>query len=328
MAHQKILELKKKDTVNSDYMIVEKGEIRANRKNDKCRIEIKVRDKTGEISVYIWGYEKDLREIDDKLQEGDVVIINGTVGEFNKKSTINVNYPETSIVIAKSVNPEDYLPKAEDIPWLGISNEEIEKEFWRIVNLVENESLKNLLNAVFRDEKFWNNFKRAPASISIHSPFIGGLLHHTVNVAKIAMKIGDCYPSMDKELIIAGALLHDIGKVREYEITAKFSESEEGGLQGHIYFGAEMIKEKCSSLENFPEELKRKLIHMVLSHHGKVQQGWGSTKDPMFPEAMVIAMADLADSQIYPYVASVEKSRKESKEKFVKDKHLGWVYVD
>ncbi len=328
MAHQNIVDLEKDMDVDSEYLIVKKGTLIPNKNNDKWRIQLELRDKSAFITAFLWGFKNELEKLNEIFDEGDVVKIKGKVGEYNGELTININYQD-GCVEKMEANADDYMTSVEDVPWLNTDMEALEEEFWDMVNRVRNENLRALLYEVFKDENFWNEFKRTPASLSIHSPFVGGLLHHTVNVAKIAMAMAERYPSMDMDLVIAGALLHDIGKVKEYEITYKFEETENGGLHGHLFLGAEMLKEKCESMGHFPDGLKRKLIHIVLSHHGKIQQGWGSAKDPMFPEAVAISMADLADAQIFTYVEKIENARiSNEKSKFVKDKHLGWLYTD
>ncbi|MBM4237538.1 MAG: HD domain-containing protein [Euryarchaeota archaeon] len=183
--------------------------------------------------------------------------------------------------------------------------------------------LKSLLSSFFSDERFVERFKTAPASISIHANWIGGLLEHTLNVLQMCDLFSRIYPRMDRDLLLAGAVLHDIGKVEEYRTTTSIDETVDGMLRGHLTIGAEMVAKACDSIPGFPENLKLKLAHMVLSHHCRPE--FGSPKAPMFPEAMAVYLADDADSRIEQYVRAKEEAQTE--DIFAYSKRLGSIYL-
>ncbi len=180
-----------------------------------------------------------------------------------------------------------------------------------MIDGVKDENLRELLNSIFGDDEFWLSFSEAPASKRIHSPYIHGLLHHTLNVARIATRVAELYPTVNRDLVLAGALLHDIGKIREYEIRGTIDLTDDSRLIGHVFLSAEIVDEKIKDMKNFPELMRKKLIHIILSHHGPLENGWGSAKDPAIPEAEIVALSDLMDSQVFQYVRTKEEAKEE-----------------
>ena len=156
--------------------------------------------------------------------------------------------------------------------------------------------IKNLIEAFWNDEVFVQKFKTAPAAKKMHHAYIGGLLEHTLSMVSLADKIAGHYSGVDRDLLLAGTILHDIGKTREYEYEISIDYSDEGRLINHIVIGIEMIDEKLSGIEEFPEEKMLLLKHMIVSHHGARE--FGSPEPPKTIEAVILNYIDEIDSKV------------------------------
>ena len=161
---------------------------------------------------------------------------------------------------------------------------------------MKNVYINQLLESFFKDEEFIKAFKYHSAAKSVHHAYLGGLLEHTVTVAKIGENLCEHYPIANRELVIAGCLLHDIGKLHELSGFPENDYTDLGNMLGHIPMGLEMITEKIQEIENFPADLAMLLKHIMLSHHGEYE--YGSPKRPKTLEAMIVHTADNTDSRI------------------------------
>ena len=170
-------------------------------------------------------------------------------------------------------------------------------EIVQLARSIEDDNLGNLVLAFFDDRKFFPLFKKAPAAKHMHHACLGGLLEHTLGVTRIAAGLADLYPAIDRSLLLAGALLHDIGKLVEFDYdTFPFDYSDRGRLVGHMVLGIEMIQEKISGLDGFPEETATRLKHLILAHHGRHE--FGSPTLPMMMEAFILHFIDDLDAKI------------------------------
>lgn len=284
--------------------------------------EVRVADRTGAINVKFWGTpdETAVRKEYESFKAGDVVRIKGQAGIYKDITEISVNLGSGGFV--RPVTSEEYeygdfvASSEKDVDWMMT-------QLNCYVDKVENQYLLRMLHSFYSDPEFVEKFKRAPASISIHANWIGGLLEHTLNVAFICDFLLSIYPKLDKDLLLAGALLHDIGKVVEYSVTTNIDESVDGMLRGHLVAGAEMAMRSCEGIPDFPDNLKLKIAHMILSHHGKPEQG--SPKKPQFPEAIVVSLADDMDAQIEQYTRAREEAQTDSLWTYTK--RLGPIYL-
>jgi 3'-5' exoribonuclease len=163
-------------------------------------------------------------------------------------------------------------------------------------NSVKETNLRKLLDGFFDDNEFMEGFAAAPASIQLHSAAIGGLLHHTLNVADLCMKIAEQHPDLDRDLVLTGALLHDIGKVPSFKVTSNITQTPNGNLLGHIILGDQELSARIADIDGFPAELASKVRHILLSHHGR--KDWGSPVEPMLPEALAVHEADDLDAKL------------------------------
>jgi 3'-5' exoribonuclease len=163
-----------------------------------------------------------------------------------------------------------------------------------------------LLHAFFHDEKIAALFKKAPAAKGFHHVYIGGLLEHTLSVIRLLDQLAHYYEGINRDLLITGGLLHDIGKIYEYSYDSIFDYSDQGRLIGHIVIGIEMLDTKIASLEDFPEHLAMELRHLVLSHHGTHE--FGSPKRPKTLEALIVHHIDDLDAKVNAFQEFIEDS--------------------
>src|SRR5919109_1284264 len=177
---------------------------------------------------------------------------------------------------------------------------------------VENPHLRALADCFLLDEEFTQAFCRAPAGVRNHHAYLGGLLEHVVTLLDAAERILPLYPELDRDLLLAGVFLHDVGKVRELSYQKVFAYSDEGQLIGHLVIGVEMLNEKAARVpdltgEPFPTELLLRLKHMILSHHGALE--FGSPKLPMTPEAIALHHLDNLDAKVHTFVRDIEEDK-------------------
>jgi 3'-5' exoribonuclease len=174
---------------------------------------------------------------------------------------------------------------------------------------VHNPFLKKLLCSFFKKEPMWQRFQDAPAAKGIHHAYVGGLLEHSLSVARIADGLAAHYSGVDRSLLLAGALLHDIGKVEELAMDlAVIDYTAQGRLKGHLVMGSEMAAEAAAHIKDFPAELLTQLQHLILSHHGR--QEFGSPTVPMTIEAFLLSFVDDLDAKMN----LMEQLRKKMKE--------------
>ena len=284
-------------------------------------------DKTGEIHVKFWGGDnKDrVKRLYDSFKAGDVVQVRlGNVEIYEDKPQISIN---ETIGGLRRCSPSEYDVR-DFIPSL---DEEKIKELLEIVkkdvSSIENVQMKNILNLFFSDSKFVNEFTHSPSAITHHHNYVGGNLEHTVGVIRLCKNICEMYKNINRDLVITGAILHDVGKLKEYETTAAIEKTDEGNFIGHIVMGDRWVREKIAELRNkgkdFDQDLEDKLCHIIISHHGKYE--FGSPRMPITIEAAVIHAADMMDSQVKNFIQKIEEGRKTSEDNwaFIWDSDAG-----
>lgn len=284
------------------------------------RFELRVSDRTGIIPVKYWGPD-DFDAVESlyaSIHNGLFVKIRGRVNEYNDQLEISVG-SEGGIYSADDAvyDLSDFVQSTErDIDqMMGQLNSYIRQ--------VEDPYLSKLLRFFFGDEEFVRRFRDAPASIQKHSNCIGGLLEHTLTVVEVCAHLQSIKPRMDLDLLIAGAILHDIGKMDEYVVTSNIDMSEGGMLMGHIFIGAKQVEYAVDTIEDFPTRLRYKVVHMVLSSHGKYE--YGSPRIPQFPEAIALHYADEMDAKVEQCIDIKESARTD--DDWIYNKDLGHVYL-
>ena len=278
----------------SGYFVVEHVEIRKHRTGEPF-LRLVLSDKTGTFQALWWKPPKDADLT--VFKKGDVVFVEGHVEYFNGNLQ-----PKLSLV--RVAQEGEFDPQK----FISESRFSIEEQFTRLLEIVEtvrNEYLRKLLESFFYDDDFVEKFLRAPGGKTIHHACIGGLLEHTLGVAEICETVARRYKSIDRDLLITAAILHDIGKVYEYSVETAIDRTNEGILLGHLYMSCEMVAFKIAEIEGFPKDLKTKLLHCILAHHGQYEHG--SPKKPKTLEAVALAYADALDSKVKGFEEFIER---------------------
>ncbi len=236
-------------------------------------------DKTGSFDARMW---EDFSEALEGCTAGGYVKVRGLISNYQGKFQITLQ--KMRHAAESEVDASDFLAvttKDVDAMW---------KELRAHVAGFINKDLKRLVLAFLDDEEIAAAYKKAPAAKLLHHAWIGGLLEHVVGLLAVIKVVGPCYPDANLDLIMTGAILHDIGKTRELAWKTSFRYTLEGQLVGHISIAMGMLREKIQALPDFPDKLRILVEHMILSHHG--QYDFGSPKLPMLPEAMIFHMID------------------------------------
>lgn len=322
---QFIENLREGDIVNDFFAVKIKNPPRAYKRG--TWFSLVVTDKTGDIDVKFWGGDnKDrVKRLYDSFKTGEVIQIRlGNVEIYEEKPQISINETTGGI---RRCNPKEY-DVSDFIPAL---EEERIKELFDVVKeemkSVENEQLKDLLTLFFDDSDFVKDYTHSPSAITHHHNYVGGNLEHTVGVIRLCNNICEMYPGINRDLVVTGAILHDVGKLNEYEATAAIDKTSEGNFIGHIVMGDRWIKDKIIELKNkgkdFDLDLENRLCHIILSHHGRYE--FGSPRIPTTIEACVVHQADLMDSQVKNFIQKIEESRKNTDEEwaFIWDSDVG-----
>ncbi len=315
---QFISELKPGDIVNDMFAV--KFKKPPKRYEAGYYFEIRLSDRTGEITAKYWGSsEENVTKIYESFGKGSVIHISGIVTEYKNKPEISIEEKN----IFKVLDKDQYF--LED--FIGFTKKDINKmkeELLSFSEKVKNYYLKKILDMFFQDKNFMEKFCSSPAAMHYHQNYFGGLLEHTLNVTKIVSTIYELHPEMDYDLLITGALLHDIGKIKEFEYDTSIDVSREGMLLGHIILGNEMVQEKIKQIEGFPEILSLKLQHIILSHHGRNE--FGSPKEPQLPEAMAIHLADELDAKLDLMIRFKSEARTE--DPWIWTRIFGHIYLE
>jgi len=237
--------------------------------------------------------DDNIQGIFNSIKEGSICKICGNVNEFPPGSgKINIIVNSINELSEDDYDLDDFIRTSDN------DHDELVEEIRLTIKNMENVHLKNLLKSFFCDQEFTKVYYKAPSAIVHHHNYIGGLLDHSVEVLKICKTLCGIFPDLDRDLLYTGVLLHDIGKMRAYNHDLlKIEMSTKGRLMGHLYMSCELVKEKMKDLD-FPDELSSKLLHLILSHHGDISMGWGSTISPKLPEAVALHYADNLDARV------------------------------
>jgi len=274
----------KPEEISTAVFLVSSKEVRQKRTGEPY-LSLILSDRTGEIDSKMWD---NVAEILDTFDRDDFVKVKGLMQLYNSRPQFTIH--KLRRVEDREVDFRDFFPASRQDPaamWA---------ELRAIVSSIANDHIRGLLNAFLDDSDIAVRYQTAPAAKSIHHAFRSGLLEHVLSLLKLARLVGSHYVSIDVDLLTAGIVLHDIGKIYELSYDRGFSYSPEGQLLGHIAIGIRMIAEKLRAFPEFPVELRNLIEHMVLSHHGQLE--FGSPKLPIFPEALLLHYLDDMDSKM------------------------------
>lgn len=276
------------------FLMIRKIEIR-NTKTGKKFLSMELGDKSGSINTNVWNDTDGFDNIADKGKIGDIIKASGSIDEFQGIPQIKVSSIRLSIP-ADNVEVKDFLPRSARDPEL------MKKELLVRIEDISNAHLKELLKNIFSGERM-EKFKTAPAGKSWHHGYIHGLIEHTLEMIKICDLMCDFHPQINRDLLVSGAMLHDFGKTEELSYDSAFNYSDKGKLIGHIVICASMVEEETKKIAEFPEELKNLLIHLILSHQGKLE--YASPVVPKTVEAIALYQADELSAKVNAYVGVI-----------------------
>ena len=265
-------------------------------KNGKPYDSVILQDKTGTLDAKIWDPNNMGIADFDAL---DYIEVYGEITSF--QGALQVNVKRIRKCQEGEFNPADYLPVSKfDI-------EEMYQELLGYISRTENTYLKQLLQEFFiKDEAFVKAFKQSSAAKTIHHGFVGGLLQHTLSVVKMCDYYCTLYPLLKKDLLLAAAMCHDMGKIREISLFPENDYTDDGQFLGHIVMGVEMVGEKIRQIPEFPNVLASELKHCILSHHGEFE--FGSPKKPAIMEAVALSYADNTDAKLQTFTEIMENT--------------------
>jgi 3'-5' exoribonuclease len=259
---------------------------RAETRAGKPFLTLRLMDKTGELTGRIWD---DADRWEPECAVGQALAVTGRAQCY--KGNLQLIISE----VRRLTEGETDLSRL--IPTTAGDIDEMAGELLGLADSVDDFFIRKLLLKFFQDQDFLEKFTRAPAAKTMHHAYLGGLLEHTLHVARLADRVAALYPSINRPLLMAGAMLHDIGKVTELAVTASlFDYTDQGRLMGHMVIGVEMVQEKIGRIKNFPPDLAMKIKHLILSHHGRHE--FGAPTLPMLHEAFVLNFIDDLDAKI------------------------------
>lgn len=250
-------------------------------KNGSSFGKLALSDPSARLEARLWDRAEELLA---DLAAGQAVEVTGRIDSFRGQKQIIVE----SLAPAQA-DPADFLPQS------PIPAEELWQRFGAALRKVRNQHLKQILDAFFSDQDFRNRFGKAPAAKAAHHAYVGGLLEHTSSLATMAVAAAAHYTHLDRDLLITGALLHDVGKVDELTLGPPLDYTDQGRLLGHLVIGIGMLDQRLGKLKKFPPALADQLRHLIASHHG--QELFGSPTKPKTAEAVVLHLLDDLDAK-------------------------------
>jgi 3'-5' exoribonuclease len=301
-----------KDIYVSDLMGFEEGKLfdgfflvlnkqQRTTKQNKAYLNLTLGDKTGQIEARVWELA-DPRIARD-FDRGDLVKVRGSVSRYEDRTQLKVDQ------LRKTLTGE--ADKLDMLPATTRDVGELWAQLEATVESLANPDLQRLLKTLLGDAELAQAYREAPAARQLHHAWLGGLLEHVVSLLGLAERVAAHYPLLDRDLLVTGVILHDIGKIRELEWETGFDYTVEGVLLGHIQIGVGLVEKTIAGLPDFPDRLRTLVLHMVLSHHGKLE--FGSPKLPMIPEALALSFVDDFDAKMQAVASEFEKSAREGK---------------
>lgn len=303
---QYISSLEERQNVQSPFLVREK--VLQTGKTGKPYLVLSLVDRTGSIDGRVWDNAENWNE---EFGVDDFVMVKGNVQVFQGRKQIVIT--SIDVIDSFSVDLKDFLASSAANP------EAMMKDLLAIVQDVQNPFIKQILVGTLEDPHIRPLFMAAPAAKTIHHAYLGGLLEHVLSICKTMKFLGSHYPELDPDLLVFGAIYHDIGKIWELKYETSIGYTDVGRWVGHIPLGSELVEKKAAEISGFPYELKNILKHIVLSHHGKME--YGSPKVPMILEAVVVGYIDDLDSKVNS-IFGLMKSEKNSSDNWTRFSQL------
>ena len=298
-----------KDIYISDLSAFEEGRIfdgffsrqLSTTKSNKQYMKLVLGDKTGSLDAVAW--ELSDPRVDREVERGEIVKVRGEFSRYNEKPQLKVL--QLRSIVSGEADKNDMLPA---------TTQDVQELWTKLMSFIESFStpdLKRLLLTLLEDPAIAAAYRQAPAAKQLHHAWLGGLLEHVVSLLTLADKVAGHYPLLHRDLLLTGVILHDIGKTSELSWETGFEYTLEGTLLGHIQIGSALAERTMDSLPGFSPKLKTLVLHMILSHHGKLE--FGSPKLPMIPEALALSFVDDFDAKMQAMDTEFEKAEREGK---------------
>jgi 3'-5' exoribonuclease len=264
------------------------------KKTGEPYLALTLADRTGQLEAKMWD---NVEEVLEAFEQDDFLKIKGLVNKYKNRFQLTIH--KLRKLGESEIDFADYLPK---------TTKDVD-ELWRtltsFVSSIQNPYLKSLVQSFMADPEIAAAYRNAPAAKTLHHAYIGGLLDHVVSLFRSSDLICRNYPQVNRDLLLTGVFLHDIGKIHELTYMRSFSYTTRGQLLGHMIIELEMLQAKLAQFPEFPPELKTLLEHLIISHHGHYE--FGSPKLPMFPEALLLHYLDDLDSKMESMRAHFER---------------------
>src|SRR5271166_1469809 len=283
MKSQYIIDFKPNQTFTTTLLVHVK-DVRQKKSGDPY-LSLLLGDRTGEIDAKMWD---NVAEVMDTFDRDDFVKVKGLLQIFQNRPQLTIH--KMVRVLDSDVDFGDYFPASTRDPM------EMFAELRGIVSGIGNPHLRDLLNAFLDDEPLARMYRTAPAAKSVHHAWLGGLIEHVLSLCSLGKAMALQYNCIDLDLLLTGAVLHDVGKIAELTYERSFGYSTEGQLLGHIVIGLRLLHEKLQRFPEFPPKLRVLVEHLIVSHHGELE--YGSPKIPLFPEALLLHFLDNLDSKM------------------------------
>lgn len=291
MKQKELTELQTGENIDH-YFILSKIEERST-KNGKPFLSLELRDKSMVVSAKVWdGFQEFVKS----AEAGKIVKVVGQMEEFNNTPQVRVNSIRLTNENDK-VSTNDFMPKS------SRNLETMVKELENRIDALKNSDLKTLVKKILSGDKY-EKYKQAPAGKAWHHAYIHGLLEHTLEIIRICDLMSDIHPEINRDLLICGAILHDFGKTEELNFETNFDYTDKGKLLGHIVIAAMEIEKTANTIKDFPSQLKEQLLHLVLSHQGKLEQA--SPVVPKTLEAIALYHADELSAKTNAYKNAIK----------------------
>ncbi len=296
MLNQKeLILLNKGDTLNH-FLIVRKSEIRLTKTN-KQYLSLDLGDKSLTLNANMWD---NFEAISVKIKPGIVVKVAGVIDEF-------LGNPQIKITALRLVAPADGISPGDFLAHSKRDLQEMKDEFSVRMDKINDPNLRQLMAIIFSGERF-EKFINVPAGKSWHHSYIHGLLEHTLEIIRICDLMCGIHPEINRDILICGAMLHDFGKTEEISYEPVFEYTDKGKLLGHIVISAMLVNEESKKIRGFPEDLKDCLLHVILSHQGKLE--FASPVIPKTLEAITLYQADELSAKVNAYKNAILKDQK------------------
>ncbi len=278
--------------ITSNFVVVSK-QIKP-KKTGEPYLALTLGDRSGQLEAKMWD---NVEEVLNAFEQDDFLKIKGLINKYKNRFQLTIH--KVRKLGESEIEFSDYLPKTTK------NIDELWQTLTGFVASFQNPYLKSLLQAFMSDPEIAAAYRNAPAAKTLHHAYIGGLLDHVVSLCRSCDLVSRNYPQVNRDLLLTGAFLHDIGKIHELAYNRSFSYTTRGQLLGHMIIELEMMQAKLALVPDFPAELKTLLEHLIISHHGQYE--FGSPKLPMFPEALLLHYMDDLDSKMEAMRAHFER---------------------